>query len=122
MKFFLLPLLACTSLFADDAPVKQGNYLQTLIIIGVAVVFFYVLLLRPEQKRRKAMEKIRSSMKKGDKVTAMGIVGTIHQVKDATVILKIDGAKMEVLKAAISDVQPSVEVEEVKEKENSCCE
>ncbi|MBI5346503.1 MAG: preprotein translocase subunit YajC [Chlamydiae bacterium] len=123
MKFLLLPLLLATSLYADEAaPAQGGGYLQTLIIIGIAVVFFYFLLLRPEQKRRKAMEKMRSSMKKGDKVTAMGIIGTIFQVKDNTVVLKmVDGAKIEVLKAAISEVQAGTEVEEKGSEKNSGC-
>ena len=114
MKKYLLTLslLGSSVLFAEDAePVKQtGGYMQTLIMIGVALVFFYFILLRPEQKRRKAAERLRNSLKKKDKVTAMGLIGTVDQVKDNTVILKmVDGAKVEVLKAAITDVQPSVE-------------
>jgi preprotein translocase subunit YajC len=98
------------SLFADEVqevvPAKQGNYMQTLIMIVIALVFFYFILWRPEQKRRKKSQTLRESMKKGDKVTAMGIIGIVSQVKDNTVILKmVDGAKVEFLKAAITDVQ-----------------
>jgi len=81
-----------------------------LVMIGVALLFFYFILWRPEQKRRKLMDQQRSAMKSGDKVTAMGIVGTVFKVQDTTVILKmVDGSKIEVLKAAITDVQPSSE-------------
>ena len=84
----------------------------------MALVFFYFILWRPEQKRRKQVEKQRSSMKIGDRVTAMGIVGTLSQIQEATVILKmIDGSKIEMLKSCITDVQSSsqdVVVEEVK--------
>jgi len=83
---------------------------QTVIMIGVAVVFFYFILWRPEQKRRKQMEQVRSSLKKGDRVTAMGIVGTVVKVQDNSVILSLyEGAKVEILKAAITDVQPAAE-------------
>ena len=76
------------------------------MMIGVALVFFYVILYRPEQKRRKAAEAMRSALKKGDRVTAMGIIGRIDRMTDHTVILKkVDGAKIEMLKAAITDVQ-----------------
>jgi preprotein translocase subunit YajC len=104
---FLLPVFSIASLFAEDAaPAPKGNYMQTLIMIAVALVFFYFILLRPEQKRRKQALNMRESMKKGDRVTAMGILGTIDQVKESTVILTmIDGAKLEVLKAAISEVK-----------------
>ena len=51
------------------------------------------------------MTEQRDSMQKGDRVTAMGIVGTIHKIGEKTVILSmVDGAKIEVLKGAISEV------------------
>ena len=102
-------------LFAASAPLlaeeeevtrSQGSFMQTLIMIGIAIVFFYFILWRPEQKRRKAMEQKRTGMKKGDKVTAMGIVGVIDRIKEQTVIVKmVDGAKIEFLKGAITEVQ-----------------
>ena len=106
----MVPFLGTTAVFADgvEAAPAQGNFTQTLVMIGVALMFFYFILWRPEQKRKKMMDQQRSSMKPGDKVTAMGIVGTIAKVQDTTVILKmVDGAKIEVLKAAITDVQAS---------------
>jgi preprotein translocase subunit YajC len=95
------------SLVADAAPqAAGGSMVQTLIMIAVALAFFYFILWRPEQKKRKAMETVRSSLKKGDRVTAMGIVGTVVKVQDKTVILALyEGAKMEILKAAITEVQ-----------------
>lgn len=105
-KSFLF-LLPAAAIFAQDAaPNAGGGITQTLIMIGIALVFFYFILWRPEQKRRKAAEQMRSAMKKGDRVTAMGIIGRIDDVKDQTVILKmVDGAKIEMLKAAITEVQ-----------------
>lgn len=108
-KFFsaisLLPLAA----FAQEAaPASQSNFTQLIMMFGLAIVFFYFILWRPEQKRRKAAEAMRSSMKKGDRVTAMGIVGTIDQIKEQTIVIKlIEGAKIEMLKAAITEVQSS---------------
>jgi preprotein translocase subunit YajC len=107
-------VLATGALFADEAaaPATQNNFMQTLMLLGFGVLFFYFLLWRPEQKRRKAAEKQRSSMKKGDRVTAMGIIGTVVRVqeKDKSVILKmVDGSKIEVLIMAVSDVQPGTE-------------
>lgn len=104
-------VLASSALFADEAAAPaQNNFMQTLMLLGFGVLFFYFLLWRPEQKRRKAAEKQRSSMKKGDRVTAMGIIGTVVRVQDKTVILKmVDGSKIEVLIMAVSDVQPGTE-------------
>ena len=95
---------------AETLPPRDGGFTQTLVMIAIALVFFYFILWRPEQKRRKAAEELRTSLKKGDKVTAMGIVGTVDKVLEQTVILKmIDGAKIEVLKGAITDVQTGTE-------------
>ncbi len=106
MMLGLIPLLA-----DEAAPAASGgNLYQTLMLLGFGVVFFYFLLWRPEQKRRKAMEKQRSSLKKGDRVTAMGIIGTVVRIQDTSVILKmVDGSKIEILKMAISDVQAGPE-------------
>jgi preprotein translocase subunit YajC len=105
------------TVFAQDAaPTPGGGISQTLIMIGIALVFFYFILWRPEQKRRKVAEQMRSSLKKGDRVTAMGIIGRVEKIHDQTVVLKmIDGAKIEFLKAAISDVQAASEEENRKE-------
>lgn len=108
-KIFLTvaAFMSGASLFAQEAKDvrNQGAFWQTLIMIAIAIVFFYFILWRPEQKRRKAMEKKRSEMKKGDKVTAMGIVGTLDSIKEQTVVLKmVDGSKIEMLKGAISEV------------------
>lgn len=108
-----LPLL-----FADTAAVSEGGGLsQTFIMIAIALVFFYFILWRPEQKRRKAAAEMRSSIKKGDRITAMGIIGTVDRLTDQTVVLKmIDGSKIEVVKAAISEVKPSPSEEAPKQE------
>lgn len=106
------------SLFAegvDTPPVREQSLWQMLIMIAIFLVFFYFILFRPEQKRRKAAETQRSSLKKGDRVTAMGILGTVVRVEDQTVILKmVDGSKIEVLKGIINDVMPGTEEDEKK--------
>lgn len=94
---------------AAPASGGTGNLAQTVIMIAVALVFFYFILWRPEQKRRKQMEQVRSTLKKGDRITAMGIVGTVVKVLEKSVVVSLyEGAKMEVLKAAITDVQAAV--------------
>lgn len=100
-----------TAILAQDvaAPKDQG-LLQMLIMGVVFAVFFYFILWRPEQKRRKAQEDQQNAVKKGDRVVAMGIIGTVVKVTDNTLILKMyDGSKIEVLKVAVNDVTPGTE-------------
>ena len=101
----------------NAAPAADQSAYQTLIMIGIAVVFFYFILWRPEQKRRKKQAAMRSNLKKGDKVIAMGMKATVDDVRDNTVILKqIDGAKIEMLKAAITDIEEAVDSSELSSK------
>jgi preprotein translocase subunit YajC len=105
----------------EPMPGPDQGLMQTVMMIAIALLFFYFILWRPEQKRRKEMEAQRNSLKKGDKVTAMGIIGTVLRVQDQTVILRmVDGGKIEVVKGAITDVIAGSE-EDIKkaEKEES---
>lgn len=104
---------------AEDMPQppQDQGFMQTLIMVAIALVFFYFILWRPEQKRKKEAAEKRDLLKKGDKVTAMGIVGTVSKVQDQTVILRmVDGSKIEFLKAAIGEVIPGTE-EDIKKIE-----
>lgn len=108
------PLHTLSAEEAEQPPRDQGFY-QTLIMLGIIFVFFYFILWRPERKRRKAQEEQRSRLQKGDRVTAMGIVGTIAKIQEHTVILKmVDGSRIEMLKMAISDVIPASDEERAK--------
>lgn len=108
--------LAALPLMAEDVPPMpmppDQGFTQMLTLFSIAMVFFYFILWRPEQKRRKAIEDMRNQMKKGSRVTAVGIVGTVNKVNENTVILNmVDGSKIEVLKAAITEVFPDGEEE-----------
>lgn len=109
--------MLCAENGNDTMPPRDQGFWQMILIFAVCGIFFYLILWKPEQKRRKAMDDVRNSLKKGDRVTAMGILGTVVRVDEQTVILKLyDGAKMEILKAAITEVTPATE-EEAKKAE-----
>ena len=67
------------------------------------------MLIRPQQKKQKDFEKMLKGLKKNDEVvTSGGIHGTILNVKDDTLTLKIDdNVKIEVNKSAIGYVKKS---------------
>lgn len=92
----------------DNMPPGDQGFWQTLVMLAIFIVFFYLILWRPEQKRRKALEDQRNTLTKGDRVVAMGIIGNVVRVGEQTVILKMyDGAKIEVLKGAITEILPA---------------
>ncbi len=84
----------------------EGGGLGTTIFMLVAMVLvFYFMLIRPENKRKKEAEQLRSSIKVGDQVTTIGgIVGKVVSVKDEKFVLETgaDQVRIEFLKWALS--------------------
>ena len=52
-------------------------------LVLVLVVLFYILLIRPQQKRFREHSEMLSGLKKGDRVvTGGGLVGTIEKIEE----------------------------------------
>lgn len=78
----------------------------------------YFLMIRPQNKKQKELQKLLASLKKGDKViTHGGIHGTISNVKEDTVTIKVDdNCRIEFTRSAIASVvNPKPTVVEMKE-------
>jgi preprotein translocase subunit YajC len=80
--------------------------LSTLFVLGSFILIFYFLLIRPQQKRQKEMQKMLSTLKRGDRVlTAGGFYATVWDVKDDRIVVKLaEELKVEVAKSAIQTV------------------
>jgi preprotein translocase subunit YajC len=95
-------------------PATDGNgppaWVQILPLV-ILFVLMYFVLLRPQMKRQKETEKLIQSIKTGDRVLAAGgIYGTVANLKDAVVVLKIaDNVKIEVSRASIASVEKGPE-------------
>ena len=81
-----------------DAGAAAASSSSFLIMIVIMVVVMYFMIWRPESKRKKQAEAMRSSLKKGDQITK------IVQVQDETIIIETseDRVRMEVTKWAVS--------------------
>ncbi len=90
---------------APDAP--QSILGNPAIMMGIMVVMFYFLLIRPQQRQRKQLAARIAALQAGDKVvTTSGIHGIIHNVRDTTVTIKVAEATMlEFDKGAVAVVQ-----------------
>ena len=76
-----------------------------LIMMVLMFAIFYFMLIRPENKRKKEAEQMRSAVKTGDKVTTIGgIIGTVVSVKDDKFVMETgaDQVRVEFAKWAIS--------------------
>ncbi|MCX6421556.1 MAG: preprotein translocase subunit YajC [Actinobacteria bacterium] len=78
------------------------TFLPIILIIGV----FYLLVMRPQQKKRKALQEKLSTVRPGDKImTTAGVFGTVASVGDDKFDLEIaPGVRVTMLKAAISQI------------------
>lgn len=117
MKNFVFTAAALSAPFSlmaqdnGDSLSTQTDLTRMFVMLAIGIVFFYFILWRPEQKRRNLVEQQRSALKKGDKVNAMGIIGTVTKVNENTIILRmVDGAKIEMLKAAVNEIIATGEV------------
>jgi preprotein translocase subunit YajC len=64
--------------------------LQQFLPIIIMFAIFYFLLIRPQQKRAKQRNAMLAALKKGDKiVTIGGVHGTIQDISDDTVTVRI---------------------------------
>lgn len=80
------------------------NPIINLFPLVLIFVIFYFLLIRPQKAKEKEHQKMIANLNKNDEiVTSSGIHGTIVNVKDKTVILRIDdNVKIEIDKNCIA--------------------
>jgi len=90
---------------AAPAPGQQNMLVSMLPLVFIFVIFYF-LLIRPQQKKAKDHEKLIQAVKTGDQVvTNAGIHGTVSNVKEKTLIIKIaDNVKVEFDRAAVAVV------------------
>jgi len=79
------------------------NLLPILLIF----VVFYFLLIRPQKKAQDEHKKMIAALKKNDEViTVGGMHGTIANVKDMTITLKVDdNVKVEIQKSSVTSIK-----------------
>ena len=90
-----------------------------LIMMVLMIAIFYFMLIRPENKRKKEAEQMRSSVKTGDKiVTIGGIVGTVVNVKENRIVIEVgaDQVRVELEKWAISTNETAAEAAKAEAK------
>ena len=107
--------------FLEAAPTGGDGLLGSVLMLVLMLGVFYFILIRPENKRKKESEKMRSSVKVGDRITTIGgIIGTIVHVKEDKIVIETsaDQVRMELTKWSIStnDTAAEAEQEEAKKR------
>ena len=92
---------------------------STMLMLVLMIAIFYFMLIRPENKRKKEAEQMRSSVKKGDKITTIGgISGTVVDVKETRIVMETgaDQVRIELEKWAISTNETAAEAAKAEAK------
>jgi len=90
-------------------PTENPNIVKLIFPYAVILGIFYFLVFRPQKQKQDQMKSLISAIKKNDQVvTNSGIHATVINVKETTVVVRIDdNARMEIDKDAIATVTKS---------------
>src|SRR5437868_3045366 len=87
-----MSIFAVSLLLAQQQTTVANPTAQKIQFFGMLAIFgvmFYLLMIRPQQKRASEHEKLLKALKPGDKVvTTSGIVGVVVTMKDKSVTLR----------------------------------
>lgn len=90
---------------AEGSSAGGGSAMTSLIPFALIFLIMYLLIIRPQSRKQKALRNMIANLKKGDHViTIGGIHGTVHQVYDKTVIILVDSVKMEFNKESVATI------------------
>lgn len=95
-----------STLLAEAAAPAGGLLGSPFVMMGLMIVMFYFLLIRPQQRQRKEQALRIAALQAGDKVVmSAGIHGIVHNVKEHTVVIKVaEGTMIEFDKLAVANV------------------
>jgi preprotein translocase subunit YajC len=96
-----------SALLAADTtqPDPRAQTFSMLGMFAIMGLMIYFVMWRPQQKKAKEHATMLQGLKRGDEVvTSSGICGVVISIKDKTVCLRSEDAKLEVLKSAVSDI------------------
>jgi len=105
MGYNLLNLLAMAAPQAGQAPNEKAQLLQMLGMMAFFILFMWLFLFRPQQKKAKEHAAMLKTIKAGDRiVTNAGIVAIVISVKDKTLAIRSGDSKLEVTQASVADI------------------
>ena len=99
--------------------VPAGMGMSSIIMLVVMFGVMYFLMIRPENKRKKEAEAMRSALKVGDKITTIGgIMGKVVDVKEEKFVIETgaDQVRIEFAKWALSTNETAAEAAKAEAK------
>lgn len=88
-------------------PAAQGGLAATIMSFApflLIIVVMYFMMIRPQRKREKEVQQMRSSIQVGDEViTAGGIIGRVVSIQDDNIVIETgsDRSKIRIARWAV---------------------
>ena len=95
----------------------SNQLMGTLIPLVLLIVVMYFLIIRPQKKREREVNRMRSNLHVGDEIiTIGGICGKIVKTKEDSIVIQVgaDKTKFEMMRWSVSKVVDSVEQKDIK--------
>ena len=90
----------------------NGNIWATILPLVILIAVMYFLLIRPQKKREKEVNAMRSGVQVGDEIiTIGGICGKVVKTKEESLVIQVgaDRVKFEIMRWAVSKVVEETE-------------
>lgn len=92
--------------YAQAAAPSGGDFFMSMLPLILIFVVFYMLLIRPQQKKMKAHQAMIAAVKRGDQViTSGGMYGKVTKVDDDSVTVEIaKEVNVKIVKGTLTDI------------------
>ena len=108
MTSFLMLVAQATNQSGGQQPQQGSPFWGFMFPLLLALGVFYILMFRGQRKERQKHADMLKNLKRNDRVQTLGgVLGTVVEVRDQEVILKVDessNVKMRFNRAAIKEV------------------
>lgn len=110
------------TILAAGATGEAGTMGMITQLIGIGAIFavFYFIMIRPQKKREKEIQEMRSRLDVGDEIiTSGGIIGRVVSIKEDTILIETgsDRSKIRIARWAIQANNTAMEAREKEKKE-----
>ena len=98
----------------------MGRVTGMLLPLIILIAIMYFMLIRPQKKREREVNAMRSNLHVGDEIiTIGGICGKIVKTKEETIVIQVgaDQLKYEMMRGSVSKVIDSVEKKDIRRRE-----
>ena len=105
---FITPAFAQATASASDAAVSSGSIFTSMLPIVLILTVFYLMVIRPQNKRLQDHRNMVNNLQKGDKVvTGGGLIGTVKKLAgDDEVVLELgEGVQVTAIRSTIMMVR-----------------